>query len=159
LSVVAAGREAQSLAAFHRGRPAGSWGYARPHPSPRSSGQAKRPGQHPLRQSDHHGAMGVEVRLLSRLGAGRVHLGHRSELLGSADRGGMADLPGETHRGGFSDAANDITALPASEHDLPHWRVAIELLILSAEHGEPAADPMFARTCVRGHRQAFLPRN
>jgi hypothetical protein len=43
------------------------------------------------------------------------------------------------------EAAEYITALPTSEHDLPHWRAAVEVLILSAEHGESGADPMLAR--------------
>jgi hypothetical protein len=55
------------------------------------------------------------------------------------------DLPNCQQLATLRGAANYITALPASEHDLPHWRMAIEVLILSAEHGEPGADPMFAR--------------
>jgi hypothetical protein len=55
------------------------------------------------------------------------------------------DLADDRQLATLRDAAEYITALPASEHDLPHWRVAIEVLILSAEHGEPGADPMFAR--------------
>jgi hypothetical protein len=55
------------------------------------------------------------------------------------------DLPNGRRIETLRDAANYITALPASEHDLPHWRAAIEALILSAEHGESGADPMLAR--------------
>jgi hypothetical protein len=55
------------------------------------------------------------------------------------------DLPNGRQLETLRDAANYITALPASEHDLPHWRAAIEALILSAEHGERGADPMLAR--------------
>jgi hypothetical protein len=43
------------------------------------------------------------------------------------------------------DAAEYITGLSASEHDLPHWRAEVGALILSAEHGERGADPMLAR--------------
>jgi hypothetical protein len=42
----------------------------------------------------------------------------------------------------LKDAAEYITGLSASEHDLPHWRAAVAALILSAEHGESSADPM-----------------
>ena len=46
----------------------------------------------------------------------------------------------------LEDAAEHITELPASEHDLPHWRAAVAALILSAERGESGADPMLARS-------------
>jgi hypothetical protein len=55
------------------------------------------------------------------------------------------DLPDGRQLATLRDAAEYITALPAREHDLPHWRAAIEVLILSAEHGEPGADPLLAR--------------
>ena len=58
------------------------------------------------------------------------------------------DLPDGRQLATLRDAAEYITALPAREHDLPHWRAAIEVLILSAEHGEPGADPMFARIAM-----------
>jgi hypothetical protein len=45
----------------------------------------------------------------------------------------------------LKDAAEYITGLPTSEHDLPHWRAAVAALILSAEHGESGADPTLAR--------------
>jgi hypothetical protein len=43
------------------------------------------------------------------------------------------------------EAANYITALPASERDLPHWRAAVQALLLCVDHGEPGADPLLAR--------------
>jgi hypothetical protein len=55
------------------------------------------------------------------------------------------DLPDGRWLPTLKDAAKYITGLPASEHDLPHWRAAIAALILSAEHGESGADPMLAR--------------
>jgi hypothetical protein len=54
-------------------------------------------------------------------------------------------LPNGCHLETLREAAEYITALPTSEHDLPHWRAAVEVLILSAEHGESGADPMLAR--------------
>ena len=68
----------------------------------------------------------------------------------SANRRGRAlfdpiDLPNGRQLATLRNAAEYITALPASEHDLPHWRAAIEVLILSAEHGEPGADAVPAR--------------
>jgi hypothetical protein len=48
----------------------------------------------------------------------------------------------------LKDAAEYITGLSASEHDLPHWRAAVAALILSAEHGESSADPMLARIAM-----------
>jgi hypothetical protein len=55
------------------------------------------------------------------------------------------DLPDGRWLATLKDAAEYITGLPASEHDLAHWRAAIAALILSAEHGESGADPMLAR--------------
>ena len=43
------------------------------------------------------------------------------------------------------EAAEYVAALPAREHDRPHWQAAVEVLILEAERGEPGADPMMAR--------------
>jgi hypothetical protein len=70
------------------------------------------------------------------------------------------DLPSGRQIATLREAANYITALPAAEHDLPHWRAAVEVLILSAEHGESGADPIFARVgmiraqCQRANRAA-----
>ena len=58
------------------------------------------------------------------------------------------DLPGGRQLATLRDAANYVTALSAIEHDQPHWRSAIEVLILSAEHGQSGADPMFARIAM-----------
>ena len=55
------------------------------------------------------------------------------------------ELPDGRRLATLKDAAEHITGLPASEHDLPHWRAAVAALILSAEHGETGADPMLAR--------------
>jgi hypothetical protein len=55
------------------------------------------------------------------------------------------ELPNGRQLATLKDAAKYITSLPASEHDLPHWRAAVAALILSAEHGESSADPMLAR--------------
>jgi hypothetical protein len=55
------------------------------------------------------------------------------------------ELPDGRRLSTLKDAAEYITNLPTSEHDLPHWRAAVAALILSAEHGERGADPMLAR--------------
>jgi hypothetical protein len=55
------------------------------------------------------------------------------------------ELPNGRRLATLKDAAEYITGLSASEHDLPHWRAAVAALILSAEHGERSADPMLAR--------------
>ena len=41
-----------------------------------------------------------------------------------------------------------VTELPAEVHDLPHWQTAMEVLLLSAEHGQAGADPMMARIAM-----------
>jgi hypothetical protein len=66
------------------------------------------------------------------------------------------DLPDGRQLATLQDAANYITALPAAEHDLPHWRSAVEVLILSAEHGESGADPMLARIAMLRALQAAI---
>jgi hypothetical protein len=50
------------------------------------------------------------------------------------------ELPGRKPLITLRDAADYITTLPASEHDLPHWRAAVTALILEAEHGESGAE-------------------
>lgn len=67
------------------------------------------------------------------------------------------DLPNGRQLETLRHAANYITALSAAEHDLPHWRTAIEALILSAEHGVSGADPMFARIAMLRALQAGKP--
>jgi hypothetical protein len=68
------------------------------------------------------------------------------------------ELPDGRRLATLKDAAEYVTNLPTSEHDLPHWRAAIAALILSAEHGESGADPMLARIGIvqaldHGHPQ------
>ena len=55
------------------------------------------------------------------------------------------ELPDGRRLATLKDAAEYITDLPTSEHDLPHWQAAVATLILSAEHGESGPDPMLAR--------------
>jgi hypothetical protein len=56
------------------------------------------------------------------------------------------ELPDARRLATLKDAAEYVTNLPTSEHDLPPWRAAVAALILSAEHGESGADPMLAQT-------------
>jgi hypothetical protein len=48
----------------------------------------------------------------------------------------------------LKDAGAYIAKLPKAEHDAPEWQTAMEVLILTAEHGQPGADPMMARIAM-----------
>lgn len=47
-------------------------------------------------------------------------------------------LPGGRKLLTLKEAADFIIALPKRQHDAPEWRAAMEALLLSAEHGQPA---------------------
>lgn len=58
----------------------------------------------------------------------------------------------------LQDAGRYIQKLPPAEHDLPHWRNAVEALLLVTEHN---GDPMFARIAMMQallHGQPAAPR-
>jgi hypothetical protein len=58
------------------------------------------------------------------------------------------ELPDGRELHTLRDAAEYITELPAEEHDRDRWWTAIEVLLLSAEHGEAGADPVLARIAM-----------
>jgi len=46
------------------------------------------------------------------------------------------------------DAAEFVTELPTEEHDRDRWKAAMEVLLLSVEHGEAGVYPVLARIAM-----------
>jgi hypothetical protein len=61
---------------------------------------------------------------------------------------GIEALPDGRELHTLRDAAEFITELPGEVHDLPRWQVAMQVLLLSAEHEQRGADPMMARIAM-----------